>query len=1383
MTRAPEQAQEVPAHSSLASEFELTEAQREMWLAAMMSDEAARSYNITLLLRLEGPLHREALGRALQTLVDRHDSLRAEFDLKDPVQRIQAALTLRLAFSDLSGVPTSQRDGELNNLARMQTEKSFDLSSAPLLRTHLVRLGERHHVLVLTYSHLIVDGWSGGVLLHELKTLYGAYVQGRSHGLEPALQFAEYSEVLRSKTYQAAASRAEDYWRQQFSTLPAEMDLPSDRLPSAQRSFRAARISVRWEPEFCQVLKKASARQGATLLNFLLAGFKVLLHRINGQEDLVVGMPLAGQISPFLESIPGSRALVGHCVNVLPVRSQCQDHLRFADYLKVLKGTMLDAYEHQELTFGRLLQLLKISRDSGRLPLVPVIFNLDRAVSGFELRDLEVQIQELSRSTLVFDVSINVIDNDRELRLDCDFNTDLFDPTTMERWLGHFRTLLTAAAAEPSMTVAELPLLSQAERHQILTDWNNNALSIQPRAGLHTFFEEQAAARPESIAVAGSGRRLTYRQLNEKANQLAQLLRRHGSGPDVPVGLYVNRSIDLVVAMLAILKSGGSYVALDPVYPPDRVSYILAEAKAPLVVTERTLCSQLPSDLAATIIVIDEVNLEMESGENCLSGVHADNLAYCLFTSGSTGRPKGVALEHRSAIAFVEWARTIYNESELEGVLFSTSVCFDLSVFEVFVPLSLGGKVIVAENALHLPTLAEAAEVTLINSVPSVITELLEVGGIPRSVAVINLAGEPLAQTTVDALYRLPQVQKVYDLYGPTEATTYSTFTLRTERSVATIGRPIANTQAYVLDRQLSPVPIGVAGELYLAGAGLARGYLHRPDLTAERFIDNPFSDSDGRLYRTGDLVRYLPDGRLQYLGRLDHQVKIRGFRIELGEIEASLSRIDGIARAIVVAREDTRGDKRLVAYIVPKVWRTRHSKGDQSDGIPISPTEATRRGGEEPSSSAPNAATLRASLRSNLPEYMIPSAFVFLEAFPLTPNGKVDRKALPEPDYASDLAQSYEAPRGQIEEKLAGILSSILNVPRVGREDSFFDLGGHSILAVTLFNEIDRVFGKRLPLSTLFRAPTIEGLAAALETPHDRSNEWPSLVPIYPQGSRARFFCVHGAGGNVLLYRHLARHLGEDHPFYGLQAQGLDGKAALLTTVEAMAEKYLREIRELQPEGPYCLGGYCLGGTIAYEMAQLLRRDGHDVAFVALFDTYNFTRMERPRLFSYLWQKIGFHYGNVMRLPLSDWPGYFSHKLRVARDGELSSLWKALTSVFRSQETPRDSQSTEASLQDVNDRAAEAYRPEPYAGRVTVFKPRVNYDFYPDPQMGWGEVVTGGLDIVELPVNPHAMLVEPYVQTLASQLREKMEQAIAVREISQSHRRKMHLAVNGIVS
>ena len=811
----------------------------------------------------------------------------------------------------------------------------------------------------------------------------------------------------------------------------------------------------------------------------------------------------------------------------------------------------------------------------------------------------------------------------------------------------------------------------------------------------------------------------------------------------------------MVVGLLGIMKAGGAYVPLDPSFPKDRLAFMAADAQIPILVTQQRLVQELPEH-QAQVVCVDALDLAQSTLPH-LSESSASALAYVLYTSGSTGQPKGVQISHRALANFLCSMRREPGLREEDVFLAITTLSFDIAGLEIFLPLITGARVVIAPRDVTLdgPLLAKliaSCDATVMQATPATWRMLIDSGWQGDGSLKILCGGEAFGSDLAERL--LERGGELWNMYGPTETTIWSTTERLSPGQIITIGRPIANTQVYILDGNAQPVPAGVAGELFIGGNGVAMGYLNRPELTRERFVSNPFDLKEKDvLYRTGDLARFRADGRIEFLGRGDNQVKIRGFRIELGEIESSLSRTDGVARSVVVAREDTPGDKRLVAYVVPKV-----------------------------SSSAPSVAALRAALRFNLPEYMVPSAFVFLEALPLTPNGKVDRKALPQPDHSSDATWSYEAPRGAIEEQLAGIVASILNVPRVGRDESFFDLGGHSILAVTLFNEIDRVFGKRLPLATLFRSPTIGGLAAALGTEPDRSEEWPSLIPIHPHGSKMRFFCVHGAGGNVLLYRDLARNLGAEYPFYGLQSQGLDGKAPPLTTVEAMAEKYLREIRGLQPEGPYFLGGYCLGGTVAYEMAQRLRADKQEVALVALLDTYNFARMEQPRLFGYLWQKIEFHLGNLIRLPLGNWPGYFSNKLRVARDGELSSLWKALSGFFRRNAAEQGFRSIEASVQEVNDQAAEAYRPEPYAGSVAVFKPQVNYNFYPDPQMGWGDLVTGELDIVELPVNPHAMLVEPYVQMLSSQLKEKMEKVTSARTLSHSDQKKMPRLVNGIV-
>ena len=1361
-------------------ELPLTGAQREMWLGTLMDENLARAFNISFLVHVDGMANLAALSSAWQALVDRHDGLRTCFDRNSPVQRIHPSLKLTIPFVDLTKLPAEQRERELARLTEEQTNQPMDVTQAPLLRLQFVKKTEAAHTVILTISHLIADGWSVGVLLHELKLLYSAFERSLQPTLDPALQFADYVRFCDAESFRESSHNAENYWKSVFQSPPVPPDLPTDHIRPPQKTYSSTREVGLWDADFTSRLRKGAAKLGSTLQNYLLAGFGVLLHRLAGQEDLVIGIPTAGQISPVITSVPGHRALVGHCVNTLPLRVLCSGQMLFSEFLKSVKRGMLDAYEHQEMTYGSLLQVLRLSRDPSRAPIIPILFNLDRAVSGFRLGELKTEVEEVMRSALVFDISVNIVDQGSELNISWEYNTDLFDATTMRRWIGHYRTILESIMREPDQSVEVLPLLDAAERSQVLAKWNQTTAEYPRDKTVSTLFEEQAARIPDAIAVEFGSDHLTYRELDHRANVLASELQKRGLKPEALVGLYVDRSLEMVVGLLGIMKAGGAYVPLDPSFPKDRLAFMAADAQISILVTQERLVHELPEH-QAQVVCVDALDLAQSTLPH-LAESSASALAYVLYTSGSTGRPKGVQISHRALVNFLFSMQREPGLREEDVFLAITTLSFDIAGLEIFLPLITGARVVIAprDTTVDGPLLTKliaSCRATVMQATPATWRMLIDSGWQGDGSLKILCGGEAFGPDLTESL--LERSGELWNMYGPTETTIWSTTERLSPGQIITIGRPIANTQVYILDRNSQPVPTGVAGELLIGGDGVAMGYLNRPELTHERFVSNPLNlKAEDILYRTGDLARFRADGRIEFLGRGDNQVKIRGFRIELGEIESSLSRIDGVARAVVVAREDTPGDKRLVAYVVPKVWKAPPS--GQSEDVSIASDSPTRNGDDDASSSAPKVAALRSALRSNLPEYMIPSAFVFLESLPLTPNGKVDRKALPQPDHSSDVARSYEAPHGAIEEKLAGIMASILNVPRVGREESFFDLGGHSILAVALFNEIDRVFGQRLPLATLFRSPTIGSLAAALGTEPDRSEEWPSLIPIHPQGSKMRFFCVHGAGGNVLLYRDLARNLGTEYPFYGLQSQGLDGKAPPLTTVEAMAEKYLREIRALQPEGPYCLGGYCLGGTVAYEMAQRLRADKQEVALVALLDTYNFARMERPRLFGYLWQKIEFHYGNLIRLPMSNWPGYFSNKLRVARDGELSSLWKEVRNVLRM--NGDDSRSIEASVQEVNERAAEAYRPEPYVGRVTVLKPRVNYSFYPDPQMGWGDLVTGELDVIELPVNPHAMLVEPYVRMLASHLKEKMEKVTPAKTNSHSHQDKMPRMINGIV-
>ena len=688
-------------------------------------------------------------------------------------------------------------------------------------------------------------------------------------------------------------------------------------------------------------------------------------------------------------------------------------------------------------------------------------------------------------------------------------------------------------------------------------------------------FEHQVEKSPEAIALVFNNQRVSYRELNERANQLARYLQNLGVGNDILVGVCLERSIDMIVALLAVLKVGGAYLPLDPSYPQARLVQMIVDSGSAVVLTEQAFTRLFGvTDSILVVLDIDRIKFAAARDTNLDVATSSDNLAYVLYTSGSTGIPKGVAVAHRSTMAFVAWAHSAFSRTDFNGVLAATSICFDLSVFEIFATLTIGGKVVIAQNALALADLPAAAEVTLINTVPSAIAQLLKLHAVPPSVRVINLAGEPLPTDLVNQIYDSCEAVRVYDLYGPTECTTYSTWTMRQADERPTIGRPIANTRIFIVDANLAPVPIGVAGELHIGGDGLARGYLNRPELTAEKFIANPFSsDTNEKLYRTGDLARYRPDGNIEFLGRIDNQVKLRGFRIELGEIETVITQHPAIEQTVVLLREDTPGDKRLVAYIVT------------ADGSAVSVHD------------------LRAHAQQKLPDYMVPAYFVVLDSLPLTTNGKIDRKALPAPIGQSlSAARQYVAPRDSYETALCDLWSEALHIDQVGIDDDFFALGGHSLLAAKLFARMDEELGRSLPLSVLFAAPNIRALAEHYRA-STAAHKIRSLVALRSKGNRPPLFAVPGVYGNVLGYADLAQALGPDQPFYGLQSIGLDGSEAPLDSIAAMARLYIEELRSVQPNGPYALMGACFGATVAYEMTQQLLQAGESVTILALLD------------------------------------------------------------------------------------------------------------------------------------------------------------------------------------
>jgi amino acid adenylation domain-containing protein len=1036
----------------------LSFAQERLWFLDQLEPGGA-AYHIAAAERLCGPLDTPALAAGLGEIVRRHEALRTTFAVEggSPVQRIaplRRGSPALLPVIDLRRLPPEPRRLAAKGLAAAESERSFDLARGPLLRTALLRLAGDEHWLLLTLHHVVADGWSMDIFIRELSALYAAFAAGRPSPLpELAVQYADVAVWQRQRFSGEALAGQLAYWRRQLGGA-AVLDLPTDRPAPAVREGQGATLPFSLSPELKDALEALASRERGTLFMALLAGFQALLSRWAAQDDVAVGTAIANRNRAETEG------LIGFFVNTLVLRTDLSGDPDTGELLRRAREVSLDAYAHQDLPFEKLVAELAPDRDLSRPPLFRVLLVLMNAsLPAPALPGIDAEPLPVDSRAAKFDLTLSLVPAGAGLDGWLEYSTELFDAVTARRLLAHLERLLAGLAAPEAREarLASLPLLAPAERQQMLAEWNDTGAAPPDAADdrcLHELFAAQAAATPEAVAVVCGAQRLTYGELEARANRLAGHLRSLGAGPETPVGVCLERGPELLPALLGILKAGAAYVPLDPAYPQERLAFILEDSRAAVLVTQGSLAERLPALGVRVLVdeVIDEIAGDAAPPEVPPGAGRADHLAYLIYTSGSTGRPKGVAITHRSATALLRWAAGEFPAADLAGVLAATSICFDLSVFELFLPLGRGGTVLLAADALALAGLPAAAEVTLINTVPSAIAELVRLGPPPPGLRTVNLAGEPLQGALVREVERWCPGVRVLNLYGPSEDTTYSTWARADgdERPPA-IGRPVAGSRAYLLDRHLGLVATGSPGELHLGGAGLARGYLGRPELTAERFIPDPFAAVPGeRLYATGDLARFRPGGELEFLGRRDHQVKIRGFRIELGEIEAALAGHPAVRQAAVLVQDADEG-KRLVAYLA-------------LDG---------------PADSA----GIRAHLQRRLPAHMVPGALVVLDALPLSPNGKVDRRALSAISAPAALSgQAYAAPRNPLEEMTAEILAAVLGVARVGVDDDFFALGGHSLLATRLVSQIRAVLGVELPVRQIFETPTAAALAPAIE-------------------------------------------------------------------------------------------------------------------------------------------------------------------------------------------------------------------------------------------------------------------------------------------------------------
>jgi amino acid adenylation domain-containing protein len=1051
------------------SEAPVTESQLEVWLSDQLGKEASCSYNESFTLHMRGSVNDAALRDALRQVIGRHDALRATFDAEGKIQRFAPKLDLEIPIVDLSTLSPEQRQARLQHMIKEDAHTPFNLGQGPLVRLQLVKMEPDYQLLIFTSHHIVCDGWSTNVLLDELAKLYNALNKGiPCPDLPRAVSFAAYSRSQADFFKGPEGAENEKFWIEQFREIPPYLDLPTDRLRPAVKEFKGATYRKTIGAGTYNNLKRMGAREKCTLFVTLLAGLQVLLSRLTGQDDIVVGIPSAGQ------SLVEEGVLVGHCVNFLPLRGRTTGNPTAADYLAQVRQSLLAAYDHQNYTYGRLVRKLTLPRDPSRLPLTEVQFNLERVGDGLGFDGFEVAPDPNPKSFVNFDIFLNVVESKDGLVLDCDYNTGLYEERTIERWLGHYETLLEGMAADVHQPILKLPLLNERDRRILLIDWNATSAEFQRNACIHQLFEAQAKATPDAVAAVFENQELSYAELDLRANQLAHHLRKLGVGPGTRVAVFVERSMEMLVGLLGTLKAGGAYVPIDSTFPAKRLQFVLEDAKVPVVLTQDALFKTWTFG-NAKVVRLDK-DWDIISEENPAKPVEiarAEDLAYVIFTSGSTGRPKGVEVQHRAVVNFLLSMKEKPGLANSDTLAAVTTLSFDIAGLELYLPLCVGAKLLIVNRATAADGMAllnylRENNVTAMQATPVTWKMLLEAGWDGNPHLKVLCGGEAFPRELANDL--VTRARSVWNMYGPTETTIWSAVAEVTPgEGPVLIGPPIANTQFYVLDSQQQLAPIGIAGELCIGGEGLAVGYLDRPELTAEKFLPDPFSKKSGaRIYRTGDLVRRFSDGKLEFLGRLDHQVKLRGFRIELGEIETGLARYPGVREAVVTVREDVPGDKRLVAYVT-------------TDQQALAVT------------------AVREFLTGKLPNYMLPSAVVRMDAMPVTPNGKIDRKALPAPDSGrSGREKEFVAPRTEKEKTLATIWAEVLRLERVGTQDNLFELGADSLHIFQIAARANKA-GISIAPAQYLKYRTITSLLAQLEKEPACAGktDLPRIVPV----------------------------------------------------------------------------------------------------------------------------------------------------------------------------------------------------------------------------------------------------------------------------------------------
>lgn len=1285
-----------------------TEAQMEVFAASEMGPDANCAYVESVSLILTGTLVRPALERSIRDLVARHESLRSVISANGMRMVVLERMDLEIPFHDLGGLEPSAQDKRLAELAETDMRQAFDLAAGPLFRVQLTRTGETQHILRLTGHHAVLDGWSLGILMAEVSQLYSAHVAGTAPALPAADPFSKYISATLDFARSSGHAAVEQYWTGLYKGAIPRMDLPTDRTRPLRKTFNGHRLDLPLDPQLVQGLRGVATRNGASFVTTLLSAFEVLLAKLTGSSDIVTGLPAAGQ------SDLGMKHLVGHCVNLLALRSQMDEELPFNAYLKQRRSQVLDAFDHQKYTFGTLVRKLKVPREPGRIPLVPVVFNIDMNMDdGVAFTGLAHRFISNPRHFENFELFLNATGHGDSLILEWSYNTDLFDAATIFDWMWQLNRVIARVVADNTLPIRLLMREAAPAQGTGMPppEWTGTVTAIPRDRGMDTLFEEVVAAHRDRMAIQTGEGAWTYGHLHDRVRSMAHVLRTAGVKPGDPVGLCTDRCPDMVAAMLAVLHCGAAFVPFDPGYPADRLEYMFNDTGVQVLITQRHLRDALPAH-RARVILLEETQEAPATAHPPQGG--PERAAYIMYTSGSTGQPKGVVVPHRAVVRLVREQNFLPFGPGLTFLQLS-NISFDASTLELWGALLNGASLVLQPQ--QKPTLQEVIDTITQHKVTTVwftagLFNLLVDEHVEqlRGLKHILTGGDVLSVPHVKRALRTLGPGVLINGYGPTENTTFTCcHAIQDEHALQArvpIGKPIANTSVHILDEHLQPVAIGVKGELYTGGDGVALGYWGKPELTAAQFTDDPFSTAPGaKLYRTGDLACWLPDGTIDFLGRADGQVKVRGFRVELGEIESAISQVAGVKDRVVVVRNDGPGEKQLVAYLVPEDPSRLAEDVEAQEGL---------------------IRTVREQLRSTLPDHMVPAAFVILPELPLTNNGKVDKRALPQPAHRAQVMQARQVmPRNAKEERLARLWAEALNVPVIGVHDNFFDLGGHSLIGIQLLARVEEQFGKRLPLNSLFLAPTVAEFAKLVHGKEGTSG-LKNLVALQPEGNRMPFFCVHGDEAN----HHIMRYLGKDQPYYAFFHQGEGGAPFEHNGVEGIAKHYTKELLTVQPEGPYLLGGYSFGGIVAYEMAQQLTAAGHEVPLLALFD------MPAPDIFVQNMKQE-----EKLHEPL---------KRLVMRHLVERALAKGRIRSHRLQHFH---------IIDNYNRAIQAYRPKPYNGPLTVFKAAATQG---SDDMGWAALVTGHLDVHVLPGDHYSLIKDPEVAHLVRELSLCIDRAVS---------------------